>query len=53
MHNAIIFFVLAVTAMNTQTAETVRQTRPDGTIDRAKPAWQVDKEGSVTQLRPD
>jgi hypothetical protein len=54
MFKAIIISVLAFTAINAQAAETVvRQTRPDGTIDRAKPAWQVYKERNVTQLRSD
>ncbi len=54
MFRAMIFVLLAFTTINTQAAETIiRQTRPDGTIDRAKPAWQVDKEGNVTHLRSD
>ncbi len=54
MVKVILFSVLSFTAINTHAAESViRQTRPDGTIDHAKPAWQVDKAGTVTQLRSD
>jgi len=52
MLKAILFAVLSFTAINTQAAKTViRQTRPDGTIDHSRPAWQVDKAGNITQLR--